>query len=598
MSAPNPVSSLNAVPSCTISFGGSEIPASYEIQSITVRQSVNRISRASVTLLGGDSHLNTFKEIEDDLFKPGQDVSISLGFDQDNQKVFSGVVAKIGLRILPGYERAPHKSMLIIECADKALALTLGKKSDIYENQTDSDIISSILSDAGLTKTVDATTVTHTFMSRYNATDWAFIQKRARANGLVIFNADNTVTVTAPKVSGSAAAEIIYGDGALAFDGEVDASEQLASVEGASWDPFKEEDLSASGAEPAEMSAPGNLDGSTLADVFAPKPLTVHYDAPVETSELKALADAALTESRLLRVRGSALFRGMNAIKLGGIVTLTGFGSRLAGNVLVTGVEHRLEQGTYTTRIGFGLPRELSGRLIQEENPALPEIRGLYAGTVKAIDGDPNDQYRVQVMIPALKNSGDGIWAMMSQFYATSSAGSFFYPETGSEVIVGFMHGDPRFPVILGSLYNSKNAPAETPAQANPKKSIISAKKLTLEFDDENKVLTLKTPGGNTIEMDDSGGITVKDSNGNSIKMASSGVTIDSAGSLTLKASQGVSIEGATGIDLKASGGDVTMKGLNVTAEAQIKFSGKGTAQAELNGSGQVTVQGGIVMIN
>jgi hypothetical protein len=42
----------------------------------------------------------------------------------------------------------------------------------------------------------------------------------------------------------------------------------------------------------------------------------------------------------------------------------------------------------------------------------------------------------------------------------------------------------------------------------------------------------------------------------------------------------------------------VTMQGLNVSAEAQIKFSGKGTAQAELNGSGQVTVQGGIVMIN
>jgi hypothetical protein len=35
-----------------------------------------------------------------------------------------------------------------------------------------------------------------------------------------------------------------------------------------------------------------------------------------------------------------------------------------------------------------------------------------------------------------------------------------------------------------------------------------------------------------------------------------------------------------------------------VQNEAQIKFSGKGTAQAELNASGQVTVKGAVVMIN
>lgn len=598
MSASNPVSSLNAVPSCTISLSGSELPASYEVFSVVVRQAVNRISRATVTILGGDSYLHTFDESEDDIFKPGTEVTISLGYDQNNQSVFTGVVARLGIRVLPGYENAPHRNLLVVDCADKALGLTLGKKSDIFEGKTDSDIISSVLSDAGLTKSVDATTVTHPFMARYNSTDWAFVLKRARANGLVVFNADNKVTVTAPTPSGSAAAEVIYGDGALAFDAEVDASEQLKSVNGTSWDPFKEADLSESGAEPSDMSDPGDLGGTTLAGVFAPDPLTIAYDAPVATAELKALADAALVESRLLRVRGTALFRGMNAVKLGGVVTLSGFGSRFAGNVLVTSIEHQLEQGAYTTRIGFGLPRDFSARLIQEENPAVPDIRGLYAGTVKKIDSDPDGDYRVQVMVPALKNSGDGIWARMAQLYATSSAGSFFYPEVGSEVIVGFMHGDPRFPVVLGGMYNSSNKPPETPAAENPKKSIVSKEKLTLEFDDENKVLTLKTPGGNTIKMDDSSGITVEDSNGNSVKMASSGVTIESGGSLTLKASQSVSIEGGTGVSLKASGGDVTMQGLNVSAEAQIKFSGKGTAQAELNGSGQVTVQGGIVMIN
>jgi hypothetical protein len=57
-------------------------------------------------------------------------------------------------------------------------------------------------------------------------------------------------------------------------------------------------------------------------------------------------------------------------------------------------------------------------------------------------------------------------------------------------------------------------------------------------------------------------------------------------------------LDGATGIELKSSGGDINQKGLNVNAEAQIKFSGKGTAQAELNASGQVAIKGAVVMIN
>ena len=43
---------------------------------------------------------------------------------------------------------------------------------------------------------------------------------------------------------------------------------------------------------------------------------------------------------------------------------------------------------------------------------------------------------------------------------------------------------------------------------------------------------------------------------------------------------------------------DVQAKGLNVTCQGQVAFTGKGAASAELSASGQTTVRGAMVMIN
>jgi uncharacterized protein involved in type VI secretion and phage assembly len=187
----------------------------------------------------------------------------------------------------------------------------------------------------------------------------------------------------------------------------------------------------------------------------------------------------------------------------------------------------------------------------------------------------------------------------LSHLYATASAGSFFIPEVGSSVVIGFLNEDPRFPVVLGSLYNSTNAPPETISADNPKKSIISKSLLKLEFDDTDKIITLLTPGGNTLIISDKDkGITLEDLNGNKIKTSTSGIEITSDFNITIKSGQKVAISGTTGVDIACSGGDVGLKGLNVAAEAQIKASIKGTAQAELVASGQTVVKGGVVMIN
>lgn len=595
-----PNSTLTSLPTVTIKLGGSELPASYLVYEIAIRQSIYKISKASVTILGGNSFQNSFEESEKSMFEPGVEIEVSMGYDQKNTLVFKGIISKHSLKIESGYEKYNYRNKLVLECADKALKMTLEKKSEIFEKKKDSEIITAILADSGVSKEVDSTDYKHEFLTQFNITDWDFLLKRAKANGLLVLNANNKVTVAKAAIEGSPSAKVIYGDGVISFDGEVDSTRQLQNVETKSWDLFKEKEVKQTGSEPPGLSQPGNLSGKKLGKVFSPSKISQTYNAPIESGELKSLADAILVESRMTRVRGMVSFRGVPEVKLGGVITLSGFGARFEGDVMVTSVTHEMYEGNYVTKVGFGLPHNaFEIGLLEDSFPLLNAMDGLYPAIVTKIDGDPNNDYRVQVKIPALKESGNGLWARQAQLYATQGAGSFFIPEVNSEVIVGFIHNDPRFPVILGALYNSNNKPYQEIISENPKKAIVSKEKLMLEFDDKDKILTVETPGGNSLVLSDQDkAIEIKDANGNSIKMSSSGIEIKSSKAVNIKSGQKVAIEGGTGIEIKASGGDVSVKGLNVQNEAQIKFSGKGTAQAELNASGQVTVKGAVVMIN
>ena len=85
--------------------------------------------------------------------------------------------------------------------------------------------------------------------------------------------------------------------------------------------------------------------------------------------------------------------------------------------------------------------------------------------------------------------------------------GTAFYPEVGDEVIVSFMNEDPRFPVVLGSVYSAKLAPAYPPDKKNKIKGLKTRSKMELTFDDEDKIVTIKTPGGHVFVMDDKAGL-------------------------------------------------------------------------------------------
>ncbi len=222
----------------------------------------------------------------------------------------------------------------------------------------------------------------------------------------------------------------------------------------------------------------------------------------------------------------------------------------------------------------------------------------IHTGTVKKIDTDPNGEYRVLVEVPVIQESGDGIWARLANLHASNSFGAYFYPEVGDEVVLGFLNNDPRFAIILGSLYGKKHKPPFTPEKKNNDKGIITKSKMKLTFEEEKKVITIETPGGQKVTLDDDKkSLKLEDQNKNSVTLDDKGITLNSGSDVKISAKGKITLS-ATGNAEISSKGDVSVKGNNINSKANIALSAQGSASAELKASGNVTVKGAMVMIN
>lgn len=579
--------------SFSILSNDTEIPSTYQVMAIRIAQHINRISEAEITLIDGDAASQEFSVTDSKVFVPGVEIEIKLGYQSNHTTVFRGIVVKQAIKI------DEDGSRLQVLCKDTCLKLTTHRENTIFTNSTDSDAMGTLVDASGLSKDITATTVTHEKIVEYYTTDWDFIISRAESNGMIVITDNGTLVVAKPNVSATPELKVQYGDDILEFDVEVDATHQYLSTQGNAWDLTNQSVINASGSEPT-LNKQGTISGKQLANVLGAE-AQLNTSAAITQADIQTWADATLLKSRLSMFKGTVTFQGSAKAKVNSTIEINGVSDRLSGNAFISGVTHTLEDGRWITEVEIGLSPEwfVEKHTVSAPDASglLPGIKGLQTGIVKKIESDPNNEFRVQVDIPMLGDGSDMVWARLSTFYNGNGIGAFFMPEIGNEVILGFMNDDPRFPIILGSVYSSSIPTPEVPDEKNTIKTIITQSKLQLKFDDENKVITLLTPGGNTIVIsDEDKGVVIKDENGNSFEMNDKGVTINSASSLTLKASDDVTIEGTTvsisgSQSVSTSGGSVSISGDQGTTVT-------GGAQCEVSSDGQMNVKGAMVMIN
>ena len=124
-------------------------------------------------------------------------------------------------------------------------------------------------------------------------------------------------------------------------------------------------------------------------------------------------------------------------------------------------------------------------------------------------NADPDGKGRVQVQLNWQTGNMRTGWIRVmtpdggGSESVSANRGFVFIPEVGDHVLVGFRHGDPNRPYIMGSLFNGRTGVGGFA---------------------ENHLKSIRTRSGHVIELDDapsSLGITIKDNKGNSVHIDS-----------------------------------------------------------------------------
>lgn len=562
-----------------VKVAGAAVGREHQLLEVAVSKRANRISSARLVYLDGAPASGDFPLSNAGTFDPGAEVEILAGPNSNLSSLFKGIVVRQSIKIREG--SAPQ---LIIECRHRAVKLTVGRKNAYFLDQTDADVITKLLEDAGIEADVESTSVSHKQLVQFCSTDWDFIVTRAETNGKLIFTNTDRVTIKKPAI-GSAICSLLFGATILELDAEADALLQFAVIKGKTWDQAQQEVVEKEAADPG-FAGPGSFSNSQLADVAGLDVLPLQ-DGQLSAEEIQSWADAAWLRSRLSKLTGRIKCEGIGTVNPGDTVTLRGVGAKYEGDVLVTGIhqQYDLVQG-WKTHIGFGATdrwfHEEHGVSAPQASGIIPGINGLQVGVVISNE-DPDGEYRVQVRMPLVDPSSDGTWVRVALSDAGDKRGLFFRPEIGDEVVLGFLNDDPRQGVILGMLHSSKKTAPLEPSDDNHQKGYQSRSEIQLLFDDDKKVLTLKTPGGNSIVLsEEDKGITLTDQNGNKILMNQDGIAIESSKALCAKGGAEIKLE---------SGSSFVIKG-----GADLKL--EGTSGAELSSSATTTVKGSTVLIN
>jgi len=573
---------------CTaaILIDGTEISGEFHVLSIYVSRELNRIPSATILLQDGEAAKSTFAASNTEHFIPGKAIEIQLGYRAQNETVFKGIIIKHSIKI------RKNGSQLSIDCRDEAVKMTMGAKSRYYLDKKDSDIMEEVIDAYGLQKDVSATQVELKQVVQYDASDWDFLLCRAEANGMVIKVEDGKIGIAPPAASAASVLSVQYGASLLELDAEIDVRWQSPGISAQSWNAADQEVLSTDASEPATTDN-GNLSPGTLAEVIGGDSHALIHGGKLSQPELQAWADGRLLKERLAKVRGRAKFTGFAGVMPDKVIEITGIGERFEGKLYVSGVRHSFAKGNWETDVQLGLNPEICAETFNlRPLPAaglLPAISGLQIGIVTVLESDPDGEDRIKLRVPTISMSEEGIWARIATLDAGKERGTFFRPEIGDEVVVGFLDDDPRHPVVLGMCHSSAKPAPEPAKDDNHRKGYVSREKMKLTFDDEKKVITLETPGGNKILLsEEDKGIRFEDQNGNKITLDDNGIVIESSKDLILKASQ-----------------DIKQEGMNMELKAQTALKATGTSSAEVSssstsikGSATTVIQGGLVQIN
>jgi len=562
-----------------VSVGDNDLRDIADVVSIHVRKQFFKIASAEVEVHYGSLLGNEFVDDQNEDLAIGNELEIHAG-EENDMCLFKGVIVRKSVSM------TDKKSILRLTAKNKAYKMTQNRYNHVFTDMKDSEIIEELIGKYGLGCDVDATSYKNEIATQYNCSDWDFINIKADANSLLVLADDDQIMVKKPKV-GSPKVEI-NGYAIIDFDAQLDGRNAFSSYKAASWNYNSQEKQEVEQKNASDDFSQGSQQGKQLADKLENDTYNMNFNSSfVDSDIITEKLNATMMRNNLSRIIGKVRLYGVTAVVPGETVSFSGLGGSFNGDAFVTEVEFDFSQGAWNTLIGFGLEETPYYWMYDDVNAApaselLPATHGLQIAKVVALEGDPSDDCRIKISLPCFDGNSTEVWARFATPNAGKERGVFFFPEVDDEVVIGFADQNPNNPIVLGALHSNKLASPQALSDDNNMKGFYLKSGIKLEFNEEDKIVSIETPGSNKLVLNDKDGkIEIVDSNGNQIVMDNQGINIKSAGKIVMEATS-----------------DMNLKGVNMTSEASASYKASGNGNAEVSSSGIMVVKGSLVQIN
>ena len=250
------------------------------------------------------------------------------------------------------------------------------------------------------------------------------------------------------------------------------------------------------------------------------------------------------------------------------------------GNFIIIEITHEVSQGSYYKNRFKAIPATIKAL------PS-PKVRMPLAETQMATvlsNADPEGKGRVRVRMNWQTDGMQTGWVRVMTPDGGSSKdvrrnrGFVFIPEVGDQVLLGFRHGDPARPYVMGSLFNGVTGSGGF--AANHKKSLTTRSGSTVTFDDTAHTILLQTTRANKIFIDElNGTITISSAEEVNVKTknininASENMNVNVGKNFTMQVGEQSSVYIGKDSSLSINGSSV----LSIMEDAKSSISGDET---------------------
>ena len=179
------------------------------------------------------------------------------------------------------------------------------------------------------------------------------------------------------------------------------------------------------------------------------------------------------------------------------------------GNFIIIEITHEVSQGSFYKNRFKAIPATIKAL------PS-PKVRMPLAETQMATvlsNAAPQGKGRVRVRMNWQTDGMQTGWVRVmtpdggSSSDVKSNRGFVFIPEVGDQVLLGFRHGDPARPYVMGSLFNGTTGGGG--GQGNNCKSLTTRSGSSLKLDDSAGSVTLHDKGGVSMNFDGGGNLSI-----------------------------------------------------------------------------------------